>query len=182
AFTIFYYAVIYTMWLKRFTPQNIVIGGAAGAFPPVIGWAAATGSLGIEPLVLFAIIFLWTPPHFWALALFKSGDYARAGVPMMPNVRGNASTQRQILAYAVILAITGTLPWMIGFAGPAYGAVSGLLGLEFVRRAWKVWRMDASDKAMTPAKGLFAFSILYLFILFATLLVEAMALRLIAGA
>ncbi len=182
AFTIFYYAVFYTMWLKRHTPQNIVIGGAAGALPPVIGWAAATGTLGIEPLVLFAIIFLWTPPHFWALALFRSDDYERAGVPMMPNVRGNASTQRQILAYAVILAITGALPWAIGFAGSAYGAVSVLLGLEFVRRAFLVWRMDAKDETMVPAKKLFAFSILYLFMLFATLLAEAFVMRHFVGA
>jgi protoheme IX farnesyltransferase len=181
AFTIFYYAVVYTIWLKRRTPQNIVIGGAAGALPPVIGWAAATGSLGIEPLVLFAIIFLWTPPHFWALALFKSGDYARAGIPMMPNARGNRSTQRQILAYAVILAATGMLPWFIGFAGSAYGVVAALFGLEFIRRAFAVWRMNSDDPAMVPAKRLFAFSILYLFMLFATLLVEAMVLRHVAG-
>ena len=183
AFTIFYYAVIYTMWLKRSTPQNIVIGGAAGAFPPVIGWAAATGSLGIEPLVLFAIIFLWTPPHFWALALFKSGDYGRAGVPMMPNVRGNASTQRQILAYAVALAVTALLPWAIGFAGATYGVVAALFGIEFVRRAVAVWRMplERTDADMAPAKRLFAFSILYLFVLFATLLAEAMMSTIIAG-
>ena len=183
AFTIFFYAVIYSMWLKRSTPQNIVIGGAAGAFPPVIGWAAATGSLGIEPLVLFAIIFLWTPPHFWALALFKSGDYGRAGVPMMPNVRGNASTQRQILAYAVALAVTALLPWAIGFAGATYGVVAALFGIEFVRRAVAVWRMplERTDADMAPAKRLFAFSILYLFVLFATLLAEAMMSTIIAG-
>ena len=181
AFTIVYYAVFYTMWLKRFTPQNIVIGGAAGALPPVIGWAAATNAIGIEPLVLFAVIFLWTPPHFWALALFKSSDYSRAGVPMMPNVAGNRSTQNQILVYAVILALTGLLPWIIGFAGMVYGIVASLLGLEFVRRAFAVWRMDATDETMAPAKRLFAFSILYLFALFATLLAETAVARIVGG-
>ena len=115
AFTIFFYAVIYTMWLKRWTPQNIVIGGAAGSFPPVIGWAAATGTVSLESVILFLIIFLWTPPHFWALALFKSDDYARAGIPMMPNVAGEASTRRQIFAYAVVVAVVGVLPWFLGY-------------------------------------------------------------------
>ncbi|TJW42713.1 MAG: protoheme IX farnesyltransferase, partial [Mesorhizobium sp.] len=118
AFTIFFYAVVYTMRLKRLTPQNIVIGGAAGAIPPVIGWAAVTGSVSLESLVLFLIIFLWTPPHFWALALFKSDDYARAGIPMMPNVAGQASTRRQIFSYALILAPVGVLPWALGFTTP----------------------------------------------------------------
>jgi len=181
AFTIFFYAVIYTMWLKRSTPQNIVIGGAAGAFPPMIGWAAATNAIGIEPAILFAIIFLWTPPHFWALALFKSADYGKAGIPMMPNVAGNRSTQNQIFVYAIVLALAGILPWLAGFAGPVYGAVSVLLGLEFVRRAFAVWRMDGTDADMIAAKRLFAFSILYLFALFATLLGEAVVLRLAGG-
>ncbi|GIL02026.1 MAG: protoheme IX farnesyltransferase [Alphaproteobacteria bacterium] len=173
AFTIFFYVVVYTMWLKRATPQNIVIGGAAGAFPPMIGWAAATGSLGLEPVILFAIIFLWTPPHFWALALVKRADYARAGIPMMPNVAGPRSTQNQILAYAVALAGVGLLPWVAGFAGPIYGLLAVLLGAEFVRRSFAVWRMDAADPAMVPARRLFAFSIVHLFALFATLLAEA---------
>ncbi|MBA3448399.1 MAG: protoheme IX farnesyltransferase, partial [Pseudaminobacter sp.] len=116
AFTIFFYVVVYTMWLKRITPQNIVIGGAAGALPPVIGWAAATGAVGVESVILFLIIFLWTPPHFWALALFKVGDYAAAGIPMMPNVAGEASTRKQIFAYSLLLAPIGVLPWAFGFA------------------------------------------------------------------
>ncbi|TIM67340.1 MAG: protoheme IX farnesyltransferase [Mesorhizobium sp.] len=128
AFTIFFYVVIYTMWLKRSTPQNIVIGGAAGALPPVIGWAAATGTVGVESLVLFLIIFLWTPPHFWALALFKIGDYAAAGIPMMPNVAGQVSTRKQIFVYSLILAPIGVLPWAFGFASGLYGIVSTALG------------------------------------------------------
>ena len=182
AFTVFFYAVVYTMWLKRSTPQNIVIGGAAGALPPVIGWAAATDAVGLEPLVLFAIIFLWTPPHFWALALFKSADYGKAGVPMMPNVRGNRSTQNQILVYAVVLASVGLLPWVAGFAGPAYGIVAAVLGVEFVRRSFAVWRMASDDTAMRPARRLFAFSIVYLFALYATMLAEAVAHGLAGGA
>src|SRR5262245_33850653 len=121
AFTIFFYAVVYTMWLKRTTPQNIVIGGAAGAFPPMIGWAAATGAVSFESVVLFLIIFLWTPPHFWALALFKSDDYGRAGIPMMPNVAGHDSTRRQIFAYALMVAPIGVLPWGLGYTSAAYG-------------------------------------------------------------
>ena len=177
AFTIFFYAVIYTMWLKRSTPQNIVIGGAAGAFPPVIGWAAVTGSVTLEPTVLFAIIFLWTPPHFWALALFKSADYGRAGVPMMPNVVGNRSTQRQIFVYALILALSGVTPWLLGFASPVYGAVAAVMGAGFVWHAYRVLQMPSNDAAMVPAKKLFAFSILYLFVLFAVLLGEAVVMR-----
>jgi protoheme IX farnesyltransferase len=177
AFTIFFYAVIYTMWLKRWTPQNIVIGGAAGAFPPVIGWAAATGSVGVEPLVLFLIIFLWTPPHFWALALFKSDDYGRAGVPMMPNVAGHASTRRQIFAYTVLVALVGLAPWFIGQAGLAYGVVAAVLGAGFVHSAWKVLRMPEADTTMRPAKALFAYSLLYLFAIFAALLIDSMFAR-----
>ena len=179
AFTIFFYAVIYTMWLKRWTPQNIVIGGAAGAFPPMIGWAAATGSIGLESVVLFLIIFLWTPPHFWALALFKSGDYARAGIPMMPNVAGEASTRRQIFAYALLVAVAGVLPAAIGFASLAYGAATAALGIGFVWYAWGVLRMDASDATMKPAKALFAYSLLYLFAIFALILVDHIGARLI---
>ncbi|MDX8524443.1 heme o synthase [Mesorhizobium sp. MSK_1335] len=172
AFTIFFYAVIYTMWLKRWTPQNIVIGGAAGAIPPVIGWAAVTGSVSLESLILFLIIFLWTPPHFWALALFKSDDYARAGIPMMPNVAGQASTRRQIFAYALILAPVGVLPWALGYTTAGYGVVSAVLGAGFVWYAWKVLGMADDDRAMKPAKALFGYSLLYLFAIFAVYLVD----------
>ena len=138
AFTIFFYVVVYTMWLKRRTPQNIVIGGAAGAFPPVIGWAAATGSVSLESVILFLIIFLWTPPHFWALALFKADEYGRAGIPMMPNVAGLASTRRQIFAYALIISPVGVLPCLLGSASAGYGVVAFGLGAGFVWYAWKV--------------------------------------------
>ncbi|MER8381768.1 heme o synthase [Mesorhizobium sp. M0644] len=177
AFTIFFYAVIYTMWLKRWTPQNIVIGGAAGAIPPVIGWAAVTGSVSLESLVLFLIIFLWTPPHFWALALFKSEDYAKAGIPMMPNVAGQASTRRQIFAYALVLAPVGVLPWVLGFTTPAYGVVALLLGAGFVWYAWKVLQMADDDRAMKPAKALFGYSLLYLFAIFAAYLGDCVVAR-----
>lgn len=172
AFTIFFYAVVYSMWLKRSTPQNIVIGGAAGAFPPMIGWAVVTNSVTIESIVLFAIIFIWTPPHFWALALFKAKDYESVGIPMMPNVAGNRSTQNQILAYSLLLAPVGFLPYALGFAGIVYGVVSGVLGLAFVYFAYRCWQMDSNDKIMKPAKQLFAFSILYLFALFGVLILE----------
>ncbi|MBZ9860515.1 MULTISPECIES: heme o synthase [unclassified Mesorhizobium] len=172
AFTIFFYAVIYTMWLKRWTPQNIVIGGAAGAIPPVIGWAAVTGSVSLESVILFLIIFLWTPPHFWALALFKSDDYARAGIPMMPNVAGHASTRRQIFAYALILAPVGVLPWALGYTTAGYGVVSAALGAGFVWYAWKVLAMADDDRAMKPAKALFGYSLLYLFAIFAAYLID----------
>ena len=172
AFTIFFYAVIYTMWLKRWTPQNIVIGGAAGAFPPVIGWAAVTGSLSVESVILFLIIFLWTPPHFWALALFMQADYARANVPMLPNVAGEASTRRQILIYAVLTALTGLLPVVFGFSGLAYGVVAAVLGLGFVRAAWRVQSMADGDREMRAAKKLFGYSLLYLFGVFAALIVD----------
>ena len=173
AFTIFFYAVIYTMWLKRSTPQNIVIGGAAGAFPPMIGWTAATGTIGLESVILFSIIFLWTPPHFWALALFSKSDYAKAGIPMMPNVAGEASTRRQIFAYAVLVAVAGVLPAVFGYASMAYGAAALALGAGFVWYAWKVW---ASDD-IKPAKALFGYSLLYLFAVFALILVDHIVLR-----
>ncbi|MCX5497441.1 heme o synthase [Kaistia dalseonensis] len=172
AFTIFFYVVIYSMWLKRWTPQNIVIGGAAGAFPPVVGWASVTGSVSFESIVLFLMIFMWTPPHFWALAMFKSDDYRRAGIPMLPVVSGLAETRRQILLYSLILAPIGVLPTILGFASFAYGVAASVLGLAFVILAIRVYRMKDSDQAMLPAKRLFAFSILYLFLLFAMLLVE----------
>ncbi|MFA6157406.1 heme o synthase [Mesorhizobium sp.] len=180
AFTIFFYAVVYTMWLKRWTPQNIVIGGAAGAIPPVIGWAAVTGSVSLESIVLFLIIFLWTPPHFWALALFKSDDYQRAGIPMMPNVAGQASTRRQIFAYALVLAPVGVLPWLLGYATPVYGVAALLLGAGFVWYAWKVLQMADDDRVMKPAKALFAYSLLYLFAIFAAYLADSVVERALA--
>ena len=177
ALTIAFYVVVYSMWLKRSTPQNIVIGGAAGAFPPMVGWAVTTGSVGWEAFVLFAIIFLWTPPHFWALALFKRLDYSAAGVPMLPVVRGVRHTQHQILAYSIVMAPVAVLPAIMGFAGPLYGAVSVVAGGMFLHRAWNVWRMDPADERMVPAKRLFLFSIAYLFALFVALGVEAIASR-----
>jgi len=171
AFTIFFYVVIYTAWLKRFTAQNIVIGGAAGALPPVIGWAAVTGNVALEPLIYFLIIFMWTPPHFWALALFARDDYAAAKIPMLPNVVGDVTTRRHILAYAGLLAPIGMLPFILGEAGPVYGVAATVLGAEFVRRALRLWqRGEAANHA--AAKGLFAYSIFYLFGLFAVRLVE----------
>jgi protoheme IX farnesyltransferase len=168
AFTIFFYGVIYTIWLKRSTPQNIVIGGAAGALPPVIGWAAVTGGLSIEPLILFAVIFMWTPPHFWALALFRNDDYVRANVPMMPVVAGEAETRRQILIYAVILAPLALAPAVIGMTSMAYGILTAALGVNFIRLSWVLYRRP-DDAA---AKRLFAFSILYLFLLFLGLVID----------
>ena len=168
AFTIFFYAVIYTMWLKRRTPQNIVIGGAAGAFPPMIGWAAATGAIGIESVLLVLIIFFWTPPHFWALSLLRTAEYARAGVPMLPVVAGPEETRRQILIYSLVLAPVGASPWLFGYAGLAYGLVAIVCGALMVGLCWRLWRTPSEQ----AAKRLFAFSILYLFVLFAVLLVE----------
>jgi protoheme IX farnesyltransferase len=179
AFTIFFYAVVYTMWLKRSTPQNIVIGGAAGAFPPMIGWAAVTGQVSLESIVLFLIIFLWTPPHFWALALFKKGDYDHAGIPMMPNVAGEASTKRQIFAYSVLIAPVGVLPWVFGYAGAFYGIVSTVLGAGFLWYAWKVLVMPSADTGMKPAKALFGYSLLYLFGIFAALLADVVLSRIV---
>ncbi|WP_139798500.1 heme o synthase [Fulvimarina manganoxydans] len=181
AFTIFFYAVIYTMGLKRSTPQNIVIGGAAGAFPPMIGWAAVTGDMSLAGFVLFMIIFLWTPPHFWALALFKMKEYGSVGVPMLPNVAGEASTRRQIFAYSLILVPVGVAPFFLGFAGPVYGVVAALMGANFLRHAYAVLKMADGDEKMIPAKRLFGFSILYLFGLFITLLGETVVIRLLAG-
>jgi protoheme IX farnesyltransferase len=171
AFTIFFYVVVYTMWLKRRTPQNIVIGGAAGALPPVIGWVAAAGNLGFEPLILFLIIFLWTPPHFWALSLNLAGDYARAGVPMLPVVAGRAETKRQILLYSVLLVAVSLLPWASGFAGTIYGAAAAMLGTVMIFLSWQVRR--SSDRERQPARRLFVFSMLYLVLLFGVLLVNA---------
>jgi heme o synthase len=170
AFTIFFYVAIYTMWLKRSTPQNIVIGGAAGAFPPMIGWAAVTGSLSFEPILLFLIIFIWTPPHFWALALYRTQDYARAGIPMLPVVAGEVATRRQILLYTLVLVPVGIAPWMLGYAGMLYGLISAVTGGIMLLLAVQVFRERAP--AERACRHLFAFSILYLFLLFATLLVE----------
>ena len=175
AFTIFFYAVIYTMWLKRWTPQNIVIGGAAGAFPPMIGWAAVTGGVSIESIVLFLIIFLWTPAHFWALALFKMRDYEAVGVPMLPNVSGEKVTKDQILVYAVLTAAAGVAPTFLGFASPVYGVISGILGAAFIWFSVLCRRMPVGDAKMMPAKKLFAFSILYLFAIFSCLMVDHFA-------
>ena len=172
AFTIAFYVVIYTMWLKRRTPQNIVIGGAAGAFPPIVGWAAVTGGVSFESLVLFLIIFIWTPPHFWALALYRCRDYERVGVPMMPVVKGGDSTRRQILAYSVLLAPLGVLPAFIGLGGTTYLIVSSVLGGVFGWYAYKVFQIRDGRDADSAARALFGFSIIYLFALFLVLLAE----------
>ncbi len=172
AFTIVFYAVIYSMWLKRATAQNIVIGGAAGALPPVVGQAAVTGHVGIESLILFAIIFIWTPPHFWALALVKSGEYARAGIPMMPNVAGPDSTRRQIVWYTLLLAPLGLAPVVFGFGGWLYALVGVLGGLGMLAGSVQVFRLRQGEPERKAAMGLFAFSILYLFLLFSALLAE----------
>jgi protoheme IX farnesyltransferase len=169
AFTVFFYVVVYTMWLKRRTPQNIVIGGAAGALPPVIGWVAATGHLGVEPLLLFLIILLWTPPHFWALSLDCAGEYARAGIPMLPVVAGREATKRQILIYSVMLAAASLLPWALGFAGALYGAVAGCCGAALLFLAIRLLTSQNGSEAAL-ARRLFGLSIIYLFLLFAALL------------
>jgi len=168
AITILYYVFIYTMWLKRRTPQNIVIGGAAGAFPPMIGWTAVTGDIGLGSIALFAIIFLWTPPHSWALALFRRGDYEAAGVPMMPVVAGERETKRQILVYTALLVPATLAPVFIGVSGALYGVVATILGVEFLRRCWLLWK----DEGVGSAKSLFLFSILYLFLIFVALIID----------
>ena len=166
--TIMFYVFIYTIWLKRRTPQNIVIGGAAGAFPPMIGWAAATGTVSVESITLFTIIFIWTPPHFWALSLYKSDDYKAAGVPMMPLVHGRYETKKQILLYSIVLGPLGIVPFWLGTLGAVYGATAALLGALFIGTAWRVMR-DDSDK---NCKQLFGFSIFYLFLLFLAMIVD----------
>jgi len=175
AFTIFFYVVVYTMVLKRWTAQNIVIGGAAGALPPVVAWAAATGSLSVEPLLLFLIIFFWTPPHFWALALFRNDDYARAGVPMLPVVAGPDATRLQILLYTIVLVVTAFAPWPLGYFDAVYGVASLVLGAGMVVLAINVYRRREGVGASRATRKLFAFSIFYLFALFATLLIEVVA-------
>ncbi|WP_237214775.1 heme o synthase [Falsiroseomonas oryziterrae] len=177
AFSIFFYVVIYTMWLKRRTPQNIVIGGAAGAFPPVIGWAAATGDVSLVPLILFAIVFMWTPPHFWALSLWAHGDYARAKVPMLPVTHGARETRRQVLLYTIALIPVTLAPWFVGFSGLAYAAAAAILGAVFLWHAVRVVR-EAQDEAGrsllndAAARATFKYSLYYLFALFAALAVD----------
>lgn len=178
AVSIVYYAVIYTIWLKPRTPQNIVIGGGAGAFPPMIGWVAVTGDITLMPVLLFAIIFIWTPPHFWSLALFVQTDYAKVGIPMMPVVRGEVVTRRQILFYSIALVPLALAPWWIGGAGVIYGAAASLLSLAFLALAVPVaTRRAVPDDTMIPEKRLFAFSIIYLFALFAALVADRVLYR-----
>lgn len=172
AFTIFFYVVIYTMGLKRWTAQNIVIGGAAGALPPVVAWASVTGTVDVEPLLLFAIIFFWTPPHFWALALFRSDDYARAGIPMLPNVAGPDATRLQILLYTVVLIAVAAVPWALGYFDAVYGVTSLVLGAGMLVLAINVYFRRERSQSLRATRKLFAFSIFYLFALFATLLAE----------
>jgi len=173
AFSVFYYAVVYTVWLKPRTPQNIVIGGGAGAFPPLIGWVAVTGEITLMPVLLFAIIFMWTPPHFWALALFVKTDYANVGIPMMPVVKGETSTRRQILIYAALLVPIAAAPWFIGGTSFVYGVASLALSLAFLALSVPVaFRQTGANDTMKPEKRLFAFSIIYLFALFAALVAD----------
>ena len=166
--TIAFYVFVYTMWLKRRTPQNIVIGGAAGAFPPLVGWAAVTGGVALLPLVLFTIVFFWTPPHFWSLALYREGDYARAGVPMLPVVAGRLQTRRHILGYTLLLAPLGLVPWLMGELGALYAVAALLLGGGFVACAFRLWRDDSNRSALTS----FRFSLLYLFLLFVAMVAD----------
>jgi len=166
--TIMFYVFVYTVWLKRRTPQNIVIGGAAGAFPPMIGWAAVTGTVSIESITLFTIIFIWTPPHFWALSLYRSDDYKAAGVPMMPLVHGRYETKKQILLYSIVLCPLAIVPFWLGTLGAVYGATSALLGVLFVGAAWRVMKNDSEKNC----KQLFGFSIFYLFFLFFAMIVD----------
>ncbi len=174
AITIGFYIFVYTMWLKRRTPHNIVIGGAAGAFPPMVGWAAVTGGVSIESVVLFLIIFMWTPPHFWALSLYRCRDYERAGVPMLPVVAGANETRRQILIYSLILVALAAAPWVLEFAGTLYLVTSTVLGAAFVYQAVRVYLVREGHPADREAKRLFFYSIVYLFVLFAVLLGEHM--------
>jgi len=172
AFTIFFYVAIYTMRLKRTTPQNIVIGGAAGAFPPMIGWAAATGTIGLESVLLFLVIFFWTPPHFWALALWRAQEYARAGIPMLPVVAGHAETRRQILLYSMMLAPVGASPWLLGYSGLLYGVTAIAAGATMIGMSLRIVALGDRDEGARAGKRLFGVSILYLFVLFAVLLID----------
>jgi protoheme IX farnesyltransferase len=177
AVSILFYVLIYTVWLKRRTPQNIVIGGAAGAFPPLIGWAAATGHISLLPVLLFLLIFLWTPPHFWALSLFVRTDYAAAGVPMLPVVAGIKATRRQVLIYTLPMAVAAVAPWPLGLTGAIYGGVASLLTAWFLLLAIRVAVSTETDQAlMKPERALFKFSILYLFVLFGALVVDRLVL------
>jgi protoheme IX farnesyltransferase len=181
AFSIFFYVAVYTMWLKRRTPQNIVIGGAAGAFPPVIGWAAVTGDVTLVPLILFAIVFMWTPPHFWALSLWAHGDYARAKVPMLPVTHGAKETRRQVLVYTVALLPVTLAPWLVGFSGPAYAAAAALLGAGFLFHAIRVVReaQDETGRSLAndaAARATFKYSLYYLFALFGALALDKLAI------
>jgi heme o synthase len=180
AFTILFYVLVYTMWLKRRTAQNIVIGGAAGAFPPMVGWAAMTGGVSVESMLMFAIIFMWTPPHFWALALYRCRDYERVGIPMLPVVAGPDETRRQILIYTALFLPLCVAPYFIGLGGRTYLATSVLLGAVFAYLAWQVYKVREGREADATAKRLFLFSILYLFALFAVLLVEHIVRRMMA--
>jgi heme o synthase len=180
ALSVAFYVFVYTMWLKRRTPQNIVIGGAAGAFPAVVGWAAVTGSVDLVPLILFAIVFFWTPPHFWSLALFANEDYRRAGVPMLPVVAGAKETRRQIVLYTLVLLPLSLVPWWIGFSGPVYGIAAVLLDVGFLFCVLRVAfdKQDSAGVSLTgdaPARASFRYSILYLFVLFAALAVDRLA-------
>ena len=177
ALSICFYVFVYTVWLKRRTPQNIVIGGAAGAFPPVIGWVAVTGSVDLIPLVLFGIIFIWTPPHFWSLALWANDDYRRAGVPMLPVVAGAKQTRRQILLYTIILVPLTLAPYLMGFSGLLYGLTAAVLGLLFLQHVYRVLtdKQDAAGNSLTsdaPANAAFKFSVLYLFALFGAFAID----------
>ena len=177
ALSILFYVLVYTVWLKRRTPQNIVIGGAAGAFPPVIGWAAATGDVALLPVLLFSLVFLWTPPHFWALALFVKSDYAKAGVPMLPVVAGERNTRLQILLYTLPMAAVAVLPWALRLTGPVYGVFASTASAAFLLLSARVAFRKATDgDAMRPEKQLFAFSILYLFGVFGALAADRMLL------
>lgn len=179
AFTIFFYAVVYSMWLKRLTPQNIVIGGAAGAFPPMIGWAVATGGVSIESALMFALIFMWTPPHFWALALFMKDDYSKAGVPMLTVTHGRKSTRAHVLVYTILLVPVALAAAFTSIGGPVYLAISAVLNAGFLYGAWRIWRRDeaaAEADAYRVEKQVFRFSLYYLFLHFGAFLLEA-ALR-----
>lgn len=185
AFTIFFYAVVYTMWLKRSTPQNIVIGGASGAFPPMIGWACVTGGVSLDSTILFMIIFLWTPAHFWALALFKMRDYGSVGIPMMPNVAGERSTKNQMIAYSLLTAVAAVAPYFTGLAGTGYGIFAAVLSAVFILCSISVRRMPDGDERMVQAKKMFAYSVFYLFAIFSGLLADHLVpsfLTLVGGA
>ena len=177
ALTIAFYVFVYTIWLKRRTPQNIVIGGAAGALPPIVAWAAVTGEIGLLPVLMFAIIFLWTPPHFWALALYRTGDYDRVGVPMLPVVAGRRSTLRHILGYTVVMFLVSLLPTALGLAGLTYGAAAFVLGAVFLGYAWRLWRQDRDLLAMRT----FRYSIFYLFLLFGAFALDRAVQDLVLG-